>query len=118
MSPAKASLGVTRVARSLRSRAPLAVEEGDLRLRIALAGGNPDREDLGKLGQMRGRERHIERAECLGQPVLPPRADERHYVVALRRHPGNRNLCRRRLVAPAIALSFSTNARLASRFVP
>ena len=45
---------------------------------------------------MRRRQSHIERAERLGQAVAAPRADQRHDVAALRRHPGDRDLRHRR----------------------
>ena len=36
------------------------------------------------------RQRQVEGSERLGQPVAPPRADERHDVRPAREHPGDR----------------------------
>jgi hypothetical protein len=41
---------------------------------------------------MRTCQLHVERAERLGQPFAPPRSDQRHDVVALLNHPGDRDL--------------------------
>jgi hypothetical protein len=42
------------------------------------------RKSLVERGQLRGRPLDIERAECFGQAVAAPRADQRHDVLALR----------------------------------
>ena len=66
-----------------------------LRVRIAVAGGDTGRERRGQRRQMRLGQLHIDRAERFVEAVPPPRADQRHDVVALRRDPGDRDLRRR-----------------------
>ena len=57
--------------------------------------------------------------ERLGKPVATPRADQRHDVLAARKHPRDRQLRDgRTLVRRRCARSASTSARLRSRFSP
>ena len=63
---------------------------------IAVAGRSTVRERFRQCGEVRICQLHVERAERLRQALTPPRANQRHDVVALRRHPGNRDLRRRR----------------------
>src|SRR3954470_17534418 len=79
----------------LRRGRLLAVEMRHLLGRVTRTGGDIGREGLCQHREMSWRQRDLGRTKCLAEAVAGAGADQRHDLLALRRHPGDRDLCRR-----------------------
>ena len=76
------------------ARASLAVEVGHERRRVAVARGGAPRDRRSIRARSSAESGSSSAPQRLGEPLAPPRADERHDVLAAREHPRDRELRR------------------------